>query len=62
MSSKYEAVIEAYSFFMKEDDVIEVWSNIDSDYPESFIYVKPGSIRNRKEFDYEVMAWFSRNS
>lgn len=58
--NKYEGVIEGYSFLMKEDDVIEVWSDFDSEYPESYIYVKSGSIQNKKDFDYEIMHWFSR--
>ena len=57
MSEKYEAVIGGYTFLMKDDDVIEVWSGLDSEYPESFIYVKDGSVLDRKSFEIEIMDW-----
>ena len=46
---------------MKDDDVIEVWSDFDSAYPESYIYVKPGSINNEKNFHFEISDWWMRN-
>jgi hypothetical protein len=60
-SIKYEGVIGTYSFIMKDDDVIEVWMDCDSEYPDSFIYVNENSIKNKKDFDYEIMAWYSKN-
>lgn len=61
MKVKYEGTIDGYSFLMKDDDVIEVWTDFDSDYPESYIYVKEGSIENKKQFDYEIADWWMRN-
>lgn len=58
---KYESTIEGFSFIMKDDDVIEVWSDFDSEYPESYIYVKPGSIKNEKNFHFEISDWWMRN-
>ena len=58
---KYEGAIDGYFFIMKEDDVIEVWSDFDSEYPHSFIYVKAGSIKNEKSFHYEIMDWCLKN-
>jgi|Laugrespbdmm15dd_1035085.scaffolds.fasta_scaffold458160_1 hypothetical protein len=59
---KYTGNINSYSFTMKEsDDVIEVWSDMDSEFPESYIYLKEGTVQNKKDFDYEIMAWWVRN-
>lgn len=57
---KYKGEISNYTFILNEG-VIEVWSNIDSEFPESYIYVKDGEIKNKKDFDYEIMLWFSKN-
>jgi len=54
---KYEGVIGSYSFQMLEDDVIEVWG-YDNERPESFIYVKEGSINSQKDFDTEISYFF----
>lgn len=61
MSEKYEAVIGGYTFLMKDGDVIEVWCGLDAEYPESFIYVKEGSISTRKDFEMEVMDFCLKN-
>lgn len=61
MSEKYEAVIGGYTFLMKDDGVIEVWCGLDSEYPESFIYVKEGSVLDRKSFEIEAMDWVLKN-
>lgn len=61
MSDKYEAVIGGYTFLMKDDNVIEVWAGLDSEYPESFIYVKEGSISTRKDFEMEIMDFVLKN-
>lgn len=58
---KCEAVIDGFSFLLK-DDVIEVWNSVESEYPDSFIYLKPGSVTNEKDFHYEAMAWMSNNT
>ena len=61
MKTKFEGTIDGYSFLMKDDDVIEVWTDFDSDYPESYIYVKEGSIKDEKNFHYEIADWFLKN-
>jgi hypothetical protein len=61
MSEKYEAVIGSYTFLMKDDNVIEVWAELDAEYPESFIYVKEGSVLTRKDFEIEIMDYILKN-
>ena len=58
---KYEGTIEGYSFLMKDDDVIEVWSDFDADYPETYIYLREGSIQNEKQFHMEIASWWIHN-
>ena len=58
---KYEAEINKYYFIMNDDDVIEVWSDYDGEHPESYIYVKAGSIKNEKDFHWEISDWFIKN-
>lgn len=58
MNIKYEAVIGSYSFIMTKDDVIEVWSENDSDNPESYIFLKRGEVNNEKDFQTEVSFWY----
>jgi hypothetical protein len=55
----YEGNVGSYSFIMNDEDIIEVWS--DGEYPESFIYVSPGSITSEKKFHYEISDWFIKN-
>jgi hypothetical protein len=61
MSEKYEAVIGGYTFLMKDDNVIEVWVDLDAEYPESFIYLREGSVLTRKDFEIEAMDWTLKN-
>lgn len=61
MKMGYEGTIGSYNFQMVEDDTIEVWSNFDNEHPESYIYVKPGSINNQKSFDMEISYWYLEN-
>lgn len=58
---KYEANMGGYSFVMTDNGTIEVWQDTGGDYPESYIYVKPGSVKSEKDFHYEIMAWYSNN-
>lgn len=59
---KYTGSINNYSFIMKEgDDVIEVWADLETTYPESYIYLKEGEIKNERQFHMEIMAWWSRH-
>jgi hypothetical protein len=56
----YEASVGSYSFQMTDADIIEVWG-FDNERPESFIYLKEGSVKTEKDFHYEVMSWCSKN-
>jgi len=56
-----EGTIEGYSFIMNDVDVIEVWTDSDSEFPHSFIYLAPGTIKSRKDFDFEISNWFFKN-
>jgi translation elongation factor EF-Ts len=58
---KYEAEINNYYFIMKDEDTIEVWTDYDGEHPESYIYVREGSIKNEKDFHFEVSDWFIKN-
>jgi len=60
MSSKYEGEVGSYSFIMTESNVIEIWGD-DNDNPESFIYVKDGSVKCQKDFDTEISFWYLEN-
>lgn len=59
MREKYEGNIGSYSFLMTDDNTIEIWIDSSSEYPDSFIYLKDGAIRSKKDFDYEIMAWYA---
>ena len=60
MSNKYEGVVGSYSFMMTEEDVIEVWGE-DNENPESYIFLKEGSIKTQKDFETEISFWFLKN-
>lgn len=60
-NTRYEGQIGSYSFQMIDDTTIEVWGNND-EYPESYIFLKEGSIKDKKSFDYEIMSWASINA
>jgi hypothetical protein len=57
----YEGVIGNYSFQMTDENMIEVWGSMDNDRPESFIYVRDGSVKNKKDFDMEISYWHINN-
>jgi hypothetical protein len=56
----YEGVIGSYSFQMVDDNMIEIWG-YDNERPESFIYVKEGSIKTEKDFHAEISYWHINN-
>lgn len=59
---KYTGNINSYTFIMKEgDDVIEVWSDMDAEFPESYIYLKEGEIKSERQFHMEIADWWMRN-
>jgi hypothetical protein len=59
---KYTGNINSYTFIMKVegDDVIEVWSDMDAEFPESYIYLKEGEIKNERQFHLEIADWWMR--
>lgn len=57
----YEGTIGGYSFVMTESTTIEVWDDFGSEYPEAYIYVKPGSIKNEKDFHIEISDWYMKS-
>jgi hypothetical protein len=61
MNNKYEGNIGRYSFIMSDDDTIEVWSD-DLGKPDSYIFVKKGSIQNQKDFEKEISFWYMNNT
>lgn len=56
----YEAMIGGYSFVMTDATTIEVWGDFGSEYPDTYIYTKAGSIKNEKDFHKEISFWFMR--
>lgn len=60
MNEKYEGNVGNYSFIMNEDDVIEVWGS-DLEQPETYIFVSPGSVKNKKSFEAEISFWWMKN-
>jgi hypothetical protein len=61
MSEKYEGNVGNYSFIMQEDDVIEVWSDSNLEQAETYIFVRPGSVKNKKDFEKEISFWWMQN-
>lgn len=55
---KYEGVIEGYTFIMEHDGEIEVWDDLSNEHPETYHYVKEGSIKNQTEFEKEISFWY----
>jgi hypothetical protein len=58
----YEGIIGGYSFQMTDETTIEVWSDFDNENPESFIFLKEGAIKSKKDFDTEISYWFMHNN
>lgn len=61
MRTLYEGTIGVMSFMMVDPSTIEVWGPSDNELPESYIYVKEGSIKNEKEFHQEISFWYMKN-
>ncbi len=61
MIEKYEGNVGNYSFIMNEADVIECWADDNNDRPETYIFVSPGSIKSKKDFDAEISFWWMKN-
>jgi hypothetical protein len=61
MKVVYEGVIGGYSFQMVDGNTIEVWSDFDNERPESFIFLKDGVVKSKKDFDMEISYWYLEN-
>ena len=61
MKEKYEGNVGNYSFIMNEEDLIEVWDSNCLDQPETYIFLKPGAVKNKKDFDAEISFWWLKN-
>lgn len=57
----HEGSIGSYNFQLTDENIIEVWG-FDNERPESFIYLRENAIKTKKDFDYEIMSWYSNNS
>lgn len=57
----YEGTIGSHSFQMVDNNTIEVWTDFDNERPESFIFVKDGSIKDEKTFHQEISYWYMQN-
>lgn len=60
MNIIYEGTIGSYSFQLTDENIIEVWG-FDNERPESFIFVKEGSIKSKKDFETEISYWYMQN-
>lgn len=60
MENTYEAMVGGFTFLMTEN-VIEVWEDKTAEFAYSFIHLKDGEIKNEKQFQLEIMDWYSRN-
>ena len=61
MSNIYEGCVGAYTFKMESSTIIEVWTDLTEEYPESYIHVKEGSIKNEKDFHMEISDYYLKN-
>ena len=59
--NEYEGTVGIYTFQMVDDNSIEVWSDLNLEYPDSYIYVKEGSIKSEKDFHFEISDWYLKN-
>lgn len=61
-NNEYEGEIGGLSFLMKpEGNLIEVWDNLDDEYPKGFIYLREGDVVDKKAFDVEISHWAISN-
>lgn len=58
---KYEGVIDEYSFVMRTNTHIEVWSDKSDNYPLTFFTINEGDIKSEKDFHTEISYWFMEN-
>ena len=58
---KYTGTIEGYTFKMESPDIIEVWKDETEEFPESYIYLREGAVKEKKDFDKEISFWWLDN-
>lgn len=58
---KYTGNIEGYTFKMENPDTIEVWEDEANEFPESYIYLREGAVRDEKDFHKEISFWWMDN-
>ncbi len=58
---KYEGTIGGYSFQMTNPKTIEIWVDSSGEFPDNFINVREGSIKNQKDFEKEISFWYLDN-
>ena len=58
----YNAEISGFKFQMINENLIEVWSSMDDDFPFSQIYIESGGVKTRKDFDYEISDWYMKHN
>jgi hypothetical protein len=61
MNKLYEGNVGSYSFLMVDNNTIEVWLDTSTEYPESFIHLKEGTIKCEKDFQTEISYWYMHN-
>lgn len=61
MKTIHEATIGSYTFQLVDGGTIEIWSDLDNERPQSFIFVKEGSIKCEKDFHQEISYWHMNN-
>jgi hypothetical protein len=62
MNEKHTGEIGGWRFVMIDDSTIEVWSNnSEEDLPDTYIYVRSGSIRDVKDFHMEISDFYIKN-
>ena len=46
---------------MSNPDTIEVWRDENDEFPDTYIYLKEGSIKDEKDFHKEISFWWMDN-
>jgi hypothetical protein len=59
--SKHEGVIGGWRFVMLDESTIEVWADGETEFPDSYIYVREGSINDVKNFHMEISDYYLKN-
>lgn len=57
----YEGNVGSYSFIMTDENTIEVWTDMGSERPESYIFLRDGEVTSSKKFEEEISYWYIKN-